>query len=70
MLIKLHSQATTTPKIRAAIQASDEPAWVLAERPGTTEQTKSWSPRCIDMSGSTTNSFRNRPWEASRPCKP
>jgi hypothetical protein len=39
MLIKLHSQATTTPKIRAAIQASDEPAWVLAERYGTTEQT-------------------------------
>ena len=39
MLIKLHSQATTTPKVKAAIQASDEPAWVLAERHGTTEQT-------------------------------
>jgi hypothetical protein len=39
MLIHLHSQATTTPKIRAEIQASDEPAWVLAERFGTTEQT-------------------------------
>jgi len=39
MLIHLHNQATTTPKIRAAIQASDEPAWVLAERFGTTEQT-------------------------------
>ncbi|WP_146348517.1 integrase core domain-containing protein [Phaeobacter marinintestinus] len=39
MLIKLHSRATTTPKIRAAIQPSDEPAWVLAERNGTTEQT-------------------------------
>ena len=39
MLINLHSQATTTPKIRAAIQASDEPAWILAERFGTTEQT-------------------------------
>ena len=39
MLIKLHSQATTTPKVRAAIQASDEPAWVLGERHGTTEQT-------------------------------
>ena len=39
MLIKLHSQATTTPKVGAAIQASDEPAWVLAERHGTTEQT-------------------------------
>ncbi len=39
MLINLHSQATTMPKIRAAIQASDEPAWVLAERFGATEQT-------------------------------
>lgn len=34
MLIKLHSQATTTPKVRAAIQASDEPAWVLANTTG------------------------------------
>ena len=33
------AQATTTPKIRAAIQASDKPAWILAERHGTTEQT-------------------------------
>ena len=39
MLNKPHNQATTTPKLRAAIQASDEPAWVLAERHGTTEQT-------------------------------
>ena len=39
MLINLHSQATTTPKIRAEIQASDEPAWILAERFGITEQT-------------------------------
>ena len=39
MQIRLHSEATTTPKVRAAIQASDEPAWVLAERHGTTEQT-------------------------------
>jgi hypothetical protein len=39
MLIMFHSQATTTPKIKAAIQASNEPAWVLAERNGTTEQT-------------------------------
>ena len=31
--------ATTTPKVRAAIQASDEPASVLAERFGTTGQT-------------------------------
>jgi len=39
MLIHLHKQATTTPKVRAAIQASDEPASILAERFGTTEQT-------------------------------
>ena len=39
MLINLHSQVTTTPKTRAEIQASDEPARVLASRYGTTEQT-------------------------------
>lgn len=39
MLIHLHKQATTTPKARAAIQASDAPASALAERFGTTEQT-------------------------------
>ena len=39
MLIHLHKQATTTPKVRAAIQASDEPASALAERFGTTGQT-------------------------------
>ena len=39
MLIHLHKKATTTPKVRAAIQASAEPAWALAERFGTTEQT-------------------------------
>ncbi len=39
MLISLHKQATTTPKIRAAIQASKEPAWIVAERYGIPEQT-------------------------------
>ncbi|SEP14298.1 hypothetical protein SAMN04490248_1291, partial [Salinihabitans flavidus] len=39
MLISLHKQATTTPKVRAAIQASTEPAWVVAERYGISEQT-------------------------------
>jgi len=39
MLVHFHKQATTTPKVRAAIQASAEPALVLAERFGTTEQT-------------------------------
>ena len=33
------ARATTTPKVRAAIQASTEPASILAERFGTTEQT-------------------------------
>ena len=39
VLVHLHKQATTTPKVRAAIQASGEPASVLAEWFGTTEQT-------------------------------
>jgi len=39
MLISLHKQATTTPKVRAAIQASTEPAWMMAERYGISEQT-------------------------------
>ena len=45
MLINLHSQATTTPKTRAEIQANDAPARVLARRYGTTEQTVwKWRP--------------------------
>lgn len=39
MLIHLHSQATTMPKVRVAIQAGTEPASVRSERFGTTEQT-------------------------------
>ena len=39
MLISLHKQATTTLKVRAAIQASAEPAWMVGERYGVTEQT-------------------------------
>ena len=39
MLIHLHSQATTAPKIRTAIQRSDEAGTVLAERFGVTPQT-------------------------------
>ncbi len=39
MLIDLHKQPTTTPKIRVAVQASDEPASVLAERFRTAGQT-------------------------------
>ena len=38
MLISLHKQANTTPKIRAAIQASTDPAWMVAERYGISEQ--------------------------------
>jgi hypothetical protein len=39
MLIHLHKQGTITPKMRAAIQAGDDPVSVLAERFGTAEQT-------------------------------
>lgn len=39
MLIHLHKQATTTPKVRAAIQASADAGTVLAERFGVTPQT-------------------------------
>jgi len=39
MLVRLHSKATTTPKIRAAIQVSDDPAWMMGERYGISEQT-------------------------------
>ncbi len=39
MVIQLHKQATTTPKVRSALQASDASASILAERYGTTEQT-------------------------------
>jgi transposase InsO family protein len=39
MLIHLHSQATTTPRVRAAIQASDQAGTVLADRFGVTAQT-------------------------------
>jgi transposase-like protein len=39
MLIHLHKQATTTPKVRAAIQSSDDAGTVVAERFGVTPQT-------------------------------
>ena len=39
MLINLHKQATKTPKVRAAIQASDDAGTALAERFGVTAQT-------------------------------
>lgn len=38
MLINLHTQATTKPKVRAAIEAGDEPASIFSELFGTTEQ--------------------------------
>ena len=34
MPISLHKHATTTPKIRAAVQAGAEPAWMVAGRHG------------------------------------
>lgn len=39
MLISLHKQTTTTPRIWAAIQASKELLWLVAERYGSSEQT-------------------------------
>ena len=39
MLISLHAQATTPPKVRAAIRANPEPAWMVAERYAISEQT-------------------------------
>jgi hypothetical protein len=39
VLNSLHKQATTTPKIRAAIQAFSEPAWLVADRYGLREKT-------------------------------
>ena len=39
MRIQLHKQATTTPKVRAAIQESDELGTVLADRFGVRPQT-------------------------------
>jgi transposase InsO family protein len=32
-------------------------------------QAKSWKPRCTATSGSTTSNFRNQHWAARRPCK-
>jgi hypothetical protein len=38
MQLHLHKQATTTPRVQAAIRASSEPASALAERYGATPQ--------------------------------
>lgn len=38
MLIHLHKQSRATPKVRAAIRASDKPGSKVPERFGTTEQ--------------------------------
>ena len=46
MMIQLHKEATTTPKTRAEIQTSKEPARLLAARYGVTEQTiRKWRNR-------------------------
>jgi hypothetical protein len=37
VLIHPHKEATPTPNVRLTIQGSDEPAWALAERYGTSE---------------------------------
>jgi hypothetical protein len=57
MLIHLHQQATTTPKVRAAIQASDDVGTALAERFGVTAQTiYKWRKR---------DSVEDRSWHAA-----
>jgi len=71
MLVRLHSQATTTPKIRAEIQASKDPAWMVGERYGISEQMVwKWRKRdnvhpshgllCKPLPGS------GRPWQSRR----
>lgn len=46
MMIRVHRQATTTPKISAVLQASNEPASTLAQRYGISELTVSkWKKR-------------------------
>ncbi|MDE2634608.1 MAG: hypothetical protein OSA82_16055 [Paracoccaceae bacterium] len=48
MFVRRDSQATTTRKIPAAIQACDESAWLLAERHATTAQTVwKWRKRAL-----------------------
>ena len=48
MLIALHKNARTTPAVRAEIAASSEPASVLAQRFGITEQTVyKWKKRSV-----------------------
>jgi transposase-like protein len=48
MLIALHKNARTTPAVRAEIASSNEPARVLAQRLGITEQTVyKWKKRSV-----------------------
>ena len=48
MLIALHKNARTTPAVRAELAASSEPACVLAQRFGITEQTVyKWKKRSV-----------------------
>lgn len=53
MLTRLHANATTTPKVRAEIQASAEPVAVLAARYGVSETTiRRWRKRSTTADGS------------------
>ena len=46
MPVRLHSQAATTPKIKAAIQTCDDPTWMVSECYGISEKTVlKWSHR-------------------------
>jgi hypothetical protein len=57
MLIRLHKQATTTPKVRAAIQNSDDAGTVLAERFGVTGPIGKFA-HCSSLSGVHSQTFR------------
>jgi transposase InsO family protein len=53
MQVRLHANATTTPKVRAYIQASSKPVAVLAEELGVTETTiRRWRGRTTVTDGS------------------
>ena len=60
MLIHLHSQATTTPKVRAAIQESDEVGTVLAERFGDEEDQKTVRGTVFPTNAQTIYKWRKR----------
>ena len=66
MLIHLHKQATTTPKVRAAIQASGDAGTALAERFGGAENQKTIQWIVFPTNAQTIYKWRNRDSAADR----